>query len=136
MTDVEKGDYTTLVKTLVKKFDPIQDPGVYLSQLHNMSETSHKNLQHLSSAVYRLVCKAYPTIDSDSKQKMSIQYFIDALSDKEVQKQVHRLTPKTVAVAVDLALRREKSYLELETKRPIHYSEQIHTDSLLCLEII
>jgi len=23
MTDVEKGDYTTLVKTLVKKFDPI-----------------------------------------------------------------------------------------------------------------
>ncbi|CAG2256066.1 unnamed protein product [Mytilus edulis] len=82
-----------------------------------MTQSSYKSLLQLSSAVFRLVCKAYPSIDSDSKQKMSIQYFIDALSDSEVQKQVRRLSPKTLAEAVDLALR-EESYVTLEKKRP------------------
>ena len=117
MTSEEKRDYKTLKETLIQKFDPVQDPGVYLSQLHGMSQGSYKSLQQLSSAVFRLVAKAYPTIDADSKQKMSIQYFIDALSDSEVQKQVRRLSPKTLASAVDLALR-EESYVALEKKRP------------------
>ncbi|CAG2210224.1 unnamed protein product [Mytilus edulis] len=117
MTLIEKGDYGSLIKFLIQKFDPIQDPGVYLSQLHSMTQSSYKSLLQLSSAVFRLVCKAYPSIDSDSKQKMSIQYFIDALSDSEVQKQVRRLSPKTLAEAVDLALR-EESYVTLEKKRP------------------
>ena len=38
-----------------------------------------------------------------SKQKMSIQYFIDSLTDSNVHKQVRRLSPKTFATAVDLA---------------------------------
>ena len=38
-------------------------------------------------------------------KKMSIQYFIDALSDSEVQTQVRRPSPKTLADALDLALR-------------------------------
>ncbi|CAG2212950.1 unnamed protein product [Mytilus edulis] len=117
MTLIEKGDYGSLIKFLIQKFDPIQDPGVYLSQLHSMTQSSFKSLLQLSSAVFRLVCKAYPSIDSDSKQKMSIQYFIDALSDSEVQKQLRRLSPKTLAEAVDLALR-EESYVTLEKKRP------------------
>ncbi|CAC5388203.1 unnamed protein product [Mytilus coruscus] len=117
MTITEKGDYDSLIKYLTQKFDPIQDPGVYLSQLHSMTQSSYKSLLQLSSAVFRLVCKAYPSIDSDSKQKMSSQYFIDALSDSDVQKQVRRLSPKTLAEAVDLALR-EESYVTLEKKRP------------------
>ncbi|VDI50414.1 Hypothetical predicted protein [Mytilus galloprovincialis] len=117
MTMIEKGDYGLLIKFLIQKFDPIQDPGVYLSQLHSMTQSSYKSLLQLSSAVFRLVCKAYPSIVSDSKQKMSIRYFIDVLSDSGVQKQVRRLSPKTLAEAVDLALP-EESYVTLEKKRP------------------
>ncbi|CAC5369113.1 unnamed protein product [Mytilus coruscus] len=48
MTITEKGDYDSLIKYLTQKFDPIQDPGVYLSQLHSTTQSSYKSLLQLS----------------------------------------------------------------------------------------
>ncbi|CAC5363096.1 unnamed protein product [Mytilus coruscus] len=82
--DKNKGSSQTRLSSpprpLPRSFKPADDKVTQSGKLPNKT-------------LVKLVCKAYPSIDSDSKQKMSFQYFIDALSDSEIDRDILQAIP-------------------------------------------
>lgn len=107
-----------VTKALQDRFDPVRDPGVYWAQLKGRVRKKGESLVELAGSIQRTVSKAHPTMEYSSRELIAVQHLIDAVENKEVQKQVRRQKPATVNQAMSLILD-EESYLvsERQTSR-------------------
>ncbi|KAL5015646.1 hypothetical protein ScPMuIL_007270, partial [Solemya velum] len=118
-TDIDedhRNDYTSVVQTLRDRFDPDVDPGVYWAQLRNRVRKRGEPLSELASNIQRLVALAHPQADSHTRSGLSVQYFVEAMDDREIKRQLRRSKPVDMTQALKIALD-EESYQKMDDNK-------------------
>ncbi|MCG7876662.1 MAG: hypothetical protein N0C90_10055 [Candidatus Thiodiazotropha endolucinida] len=100
-------DYKTLVEKLANRFGSVNRSEIFRTQLKSRSRTKGESIPELAQAIKKLVRQAYPGVNKDVIETLSIDHFIDALSDSDIRLRVRELGPKTLADAERTALRLE-----------------------------
>ncbi|MEW8544977.1 MAG: hypothetical protein AB2693_15740, partial [Candidatus Thiodiazotropha sp.] len=100
-------DYNTLVEKLANRFGSVNRSEIYRAQLKSRVRNKGESVPELAQAVKKLVRQAYPGVNKDVIETLSVDIFIDALTDSEIRLRVRELGPKTLADAERTALRLE-----------------------------
>ena len=100
-------DYNTLVEKLANRFGSVNRSEIYRAQLKSRVRNKGESIPELAQAVKKLVRQAYPGVNKDVIETLSIDIFIDALTDSEIRLRVRELGQKTLADAERTALRLE-----------------------------
>lgn len=102
-----KRDYNTLVEKLANRFGSVNRSEIYRAQLKTRVRNKGESIPELAQAVKKLVRQAYPGVTKEVIETLSVDNFIDALTDSEIRLRVRELGPKTLADAERTALRLE-----------------------------
>ena len=102
-----KRDYSTLVAKLAGRFGSENRSEIFRTQLKSRARNKGESIPELAQAVKKLVRQAYPGVSKDVIEILSIDHFIDALSDSDIRLRVREFCPKTLADAERTALRLE-----------------------------
>lgn len=105
-----KMDYNTLVKTLEKRFAPPNLTELYRVQLKERCKRASESLPELGQAIRRLVNKVYVTAPAEVKETLSMEHFLDALVDSEMQIRIKQARPSNLNQAICLAVELEAFY--------------------------
>lgn len=103
-----------IVQALRDRFEPERDLGVYWAQLRSRYRKKGESLSDLASSIQHVARKAYPTADDTTRNDIEVQHFIDALDNREIQKQLRRNKPTCLSQAVRMALD-EESFSKLDS---------------------
>lgn len=91
-----------LVKALQKRFGHITPAQTHRANLANIRKSSTESLQEYSSRIQAMMIKAYPDIEkTETFEQLSIQHFLSGYPDQELSFEVMKLSPTTLAEAVD-----------------------------------
>ena len=102
-----KRDYNTLVEKLASRFGSENRSEIFRTQLKSRTRHKGETIPELAQAVKKLVRQAYPGVGKDVIEILSIDHFVDALSDSDIRLRVREFGPKTLADAERTALRLE-----------------------------
>ena len=102
-----KRDYNTLVEKLAGRFGSENRSEIFRTQLKSRARNKGETIPELAQAIKKLVRQAYPGVGKDVIEILSIDHFIDALSDSDIRLRVREFCPKTLADAERTALRLE-----------------------------
>ena len=119
-------DYNTLVEKLANRFGSVNRSEIYRAQLKSRVRNRGESIPELAQAVKKLVRQAYPGVNKDVIETLSIDIFIDALTDSEIRLRVRELGPKTLADAERTALRLESH--KIADKQRSRLVGQLETD--------
>lgn len=100
-------DYKTLIEKLAHRFGSVNRSEIYRTQLKSRVRNKSESIPELAQAIRKLVRQAYPGVNKDVIETLSIDNFIDALTDSDIRLRVRELGPKTLAEAERTALRLE-----------------------------
>ena len=100
-------DYNTLIEKLTNRFGSVNRSEIYRTQLKSRSRNKGESIPELAQAIKKLVRQAYPGVNKDVIETLSIDNFIDALGDSDIRLRVRKIGPKTLADAERTALRLE-----------------------------
>ena len=100
-------DFDTLVEKLANRFVSVNRSEIFRTQLKSRVRNKGESIPELAQAVKKLVRQAYPGVDKDVIETLSIDHFIDALRDSEIRLRVREFGPKTLGDAERTALRLE-----------------------------
>lgn len=100
-------DYKTLVEKLANRFGSVNRSEIFRTQLKSRSRNKGESIPELAQAIKKLVRQAYPGVNKDVIETLSIDQFVDALSDSDIRLRVREFGPKTLADAERTALRLE-----------------------------
>lgn len=120
-------DYNTLVEKLANRFGSVNRSEIYRAQLKSRVRNKGESIPELAQAVKKLVRQAYPGVNKDVIETLSIDIFIDALTDSEIRLRVRELGQKTLADAERTALRLESH--KIADKQRSRLVGQLETDS-------
>ena len=98
-------DYNTLIGKL--RFGSVNRSEIYRTQLKSRTRNKCESIPELAQALKKLVRQAYPGVNKDVIETLSIDNFIDALGDSDIRLRVREIGPKTLADAERTALRLE-----------------------------
>lgn len=107
MSARDRSDYNAVTKALKDRFDPERDTGVYWAQLRGRTRKKGESLSDLAGSIQRMAARAYPGADVLTRGTMEVQHFIDAIDNREIQRQIRRNKPRTLGEAVRMALDEE-----------------------------
>ena len=119
--DLDEGsrkNFKLILDTLKSRFDPDLDVSVHWARLKDRTRNKGESLPELAGNIRRLVAKAYPHSDKDSVEQIAVQYFVDALDNREIKLQVRRSKPKSLSEAMKIALD-EESFFKVEGKTKV-----------------
>ena len=117
LDSTQRGSLSGVFKALADRFDPERDTGVYWSQLKGRIRKKGETLADLAGYIGRMVTKVYPDVAGSVRDVIAVQHFIDALENRDIQKQLRRLKPENLNKALRLAID-EESYVYLEKQGP------------------
>ena len=120
-------DFDTLVEKLANRFGSVNRSEIFRTQLKSRVRNKGESIPELAQAVKKLVRQAYPGVNKDVIETLSIDHFIDALRDSEIRLRVREFGPKTLGDAERTALRLE-SHKIADRQRSRNVS-QIETDN-------
>ena len=100
-------DYNTLIEKLTNRFGSVNRSEIYRTQLKSRTRNKGESIPELAQAIKKLVRQAYPGVNKDVIETLSIDNFIDALGDSDIRLRVREIGPKTLADAERTALRLE-----------------------------
>ena len=100
-------DYSTLVEKLTNRFGSVNQSEIFRTQLKSRVRNKGESIPQLAQAVKKLVRQAYPGVNKDVVETLSIDHFIDAMTDSEIRLRVREFGPKTLGDAERTALRLE-----------------------------
>ncbi|GBN09453.1 hypothetical protein AVEN_116681-1 [Araneus ventricosus] len=78
-------DLTTIEKALESRFGDSHLTQFYRTELKTRSQNSGESLQVLAADVERLMSLAYAKCPLDVRESLAVQFFVDAIRDKETQ---------------------------------------------------
>ncbi|XP_069120907.1 uncharacterized protein [Argopecten irradians] len=107
LSDLEvtkRKDYSSLVAALTARFQPENMSAMYKTQLKGKLRKKDQPLPELAHEIRRLVRLGYPSANQETRQQISIDCFIDALNDTEMEWSVHSSNVQTIEDAVRIAL--------------------------------
>lgn len=100
-------DYKTLVEKLTNRFGSINRSEIYRTQLKSRVKNKGETIPELAQAIKKLVRQAYPGVNKDVIETLSLDNFIDALTDSDIRMRLRELGPKSLAEAEQIAVRME-----------------------------
>ena len=103
----EQTNLNRLIEALRARFDPQRDSGIYRAQLRARTRYRGESLPELAGSIRRLTGKAYCNHSVQVKEDIAKDHFVDALDDREMQKQIRRLKPKDLHEALRIAIEEE-----------------------------
>lgn len=100
-------DYKILVDTLTNRFGSVNRSEIYRTQLKSRTRNKGETIPELAQAIRKLVRQAYPGVNKDVIETLSLDNFVDALTDSDIRLRVRELGPKSLAEAEQIAVRME-----------------------------
>lgn len=119
-------DYNILVEKLANRFGSVNRSEIFRTQLKSRLRNKGESIPELAQAVKKLVRQAYPGVNKDVIETLSLDNFIDALTDSDIRLRVRELGPKTLAEAERVALRLESH--KIADKQRMRLVGQLETD--------
>ncbi|MCG7879552.1 MAG: hypothetical protein N0C90_24955, partial [Candidatus Thiodiazotropha endolucinida] len=119
-------DYTILVDKLANRFGSVNRSEIFRTQLKSRLRNKGESIPELAQAVKKLVRQAYPGVNKDVIETLSLDNFIDALTDSDLRLRVRELGPKSLADAERIALRLESH--KIADKQRMRLVGQLETD--------
>ena len=103
----DRRDYDTLIEKLKNRFGSINRSEIYRTQLKSRTRNKGETIQELAQAIKKLVRQAYPGVNKDIIQTLSLDNFIDAISDSDIRMRVREFSPKRLEEAEQICVRLE-----------------------------
>ncbi|MCG8033698.1 MAG: hypothetical protein JAZ03_16170, partial [Candidatus Thiodiazotropha taylori] len=100
-------DYNTLIDKLRNRFGSVNRAEIFRTQLKSRTRNKGETIPELAQAIKKLVRQAYPGVTKDVIETLSLDNFIDAITDSDIRMRVRELNPKSLEEA-------EKSCVRLE----------------------
>ena len=103
----QRRDYEALVTALTARFEPSNTAEIYRAQLKGRVRGKVESLTELSQSIRHLTRKAYPKVDDQVREHLSLERFIESLNDSEMEWFVFQAKPASMEKAVETALEYE-----------------------------
>ena len=100
-------DYDTLIERLKNRFGSVNRSEIYRTQLKSRTRNKGETIQELAQAIKKLVRQAYPGVNKDVIETLSLDNFIDAITDSDIRMRVRELSPKSLEEAEQICVRLE-----------------------------
>ena len=100
-------DYDTLIEKLRNRFGSVNQSEIYRTQLKSRTRHTGETIQELAQAIKKLVRQAYPGVNKEVIETLSLDNFIDAITDSEIRMRVRELSPKSLDEAEQICVRLE-----------------------------
>ena len=97
-------NFEALVGKLTQRFEPEGQLGIYQSQLQSRRRKRSESIPELIQEISRLVRKAYPAADDQTRSYMAVSSFISALGNEAQELFVYQKDPKNLEEAGRAAL--------------------------------
>ena len=85
VTAEQRRDYKSLVQKLTARYGSENRAEVYRSQLKSRCKGKGETIPELAQAIKKLTRQSYPNATLDVIEALSLDYFIDALSESEIR---------------------------------------------------
>jgi len=102
-----RATYSELVELLQRRYGNSEQQEVFKLELKSKRRKPGQDIQSLAHEVEKLVIRAYPRAPPDLRETLSIDSFIDALTDPLLQCRLREREPSNLNEAVSTALRLE-----------------------------
>ena len=100
-------DYDTLIEKLMNRFGSVNQSEIYRTQLKSRTRHTGETIQELAHAIKKLVHQAYPGVNKEVIETLSLDNFIDAITDSDIRMRVRELSPKSLDEAEQICVRLE-----------------------------
>ena len=100
-------DYDTLIEKLKNRFGSVNRSEICRTQLKSRTRSKGETIQELAQAIKKLVRQAYPGVNKDVIETLSLDNFIDAITDSDIGMRVRELSPKSLEEAEQICVRLE-----------------------------
>lgn len=100
-------DFKTLVDKLTNRYGSINRSEIYRAQLKSRVRNKNETIPELAQAIKKLTRQAYPEINKDVIETLSLDNFIDAITDSDIRMRLRELGPKTITEAERVSVRME-----------------------------
>ena len=102
-----KRDYNTLVEKLRNRFGSVNKSEIYRTQLKSRTRNKGETIPELAQAIEKMVRQAYPGINKEVIETLSLDHFIDAITDADIRLRLREAGPKSLSEAEQIAARIE-----------------------------
>ena len=104
LSPTEQDDYTALVKHLEMRYGHEHLKHLHRSQLKARCQKSNESITEFEFDVSRLTRLAWPDVDEQTLEQLTVDAFLAGLQDKDIKEQVTLLCPRKIADALARAL--------------------------------
>ena len=119
LSQQERSDYFMLRKAIQNRFQPRYTEDDYISKLENLKLRERDNVTSFTAMLKHLVSKAYPMVDGNAQEKLSLRYFFSAVEDDDAKFTVKWAKPKSLAEAEQLFVDYQHCKPGGRVKRPV-----------------
>ena len=99
-----KRSFVDLKGELTSRFDVVQRPDLFKSQLRNRKRQPGETYQQLGNDLRHLAQKAYPELQSKVREELAKDQFVRALEGVELSLKIRHSNPKTLDEAIRMTL--------------------------------
>ncbi|KAK7501888.1 hypothetical protein BaRGS_00006974 [Batillaria attramentaria] len=118
----QRYDYRTLVAALEARFEPRHQTEMHRAGLRTRMRKRQESLTALAQDLKKLTRKAFPAATEEVCEQLTLNAFMDALNDSEMEWNVYQGKPETVEQAVTLAMEYESFLAARKTRKSEHQS--------------
>ena len=104
LTPEQQLDFNVLVSKLTQRFEPEGQLSIHQTQLRNRKHKRNETIPELLQEISRLVRKAYPAADEQTRSYMAVSSFISALGNEAQELFVYQKEPANLDEAGKAAL--------------------------------
>ncbi|MES9881346.1 MAG: hypothetical protein ABW185_10745 [Sedimenticola sp.] len=122
-------DFNALVSALTDRFQPPNQSALYKAQMKQRIRRKDEPLPELAQDIKRLTRLAYPSIPSDHRQDIALDYFIEAINDWNLEQFITMKEPQTIEEGLRIAMKYEAAKFRNGRRAAI---QVVQTQSEIC----
>jgi len=107
LSDATKASYRDTLAALKERFDPESKRELHIVEFQTRRKVRGESWADLGEDLRVLADKAYPDLQEEARERLSLNRYLEQLTDPQVAFGVRQGTPKTVNEAVTATLRME-----------------------------
>ncbi|PIK52641.1 hypothetical protein BSL78_10457 [Apostichopus japonicus] len=108
--------FESLTDALEQRFGRANQTELFRTLLRNRTRQQGESIPELAHDIQRLLSRAYPNASIEMKETLSKEFFIDAISDRDIRWKIYQSRPKTLEEAVSIAAELEAFTLSEQRK--------------------
>ena len=117
-----RNDYSVLVNALNIRFGSLNSSELYRVQLKSRIKKKSESLAELAQDIKHLTSQAYPLYPTAFREPLALEYFMDALPDRDMKWNICKGKPKCLDGALQLATEYEVFQITAEMSYQARFS--------------